>query len=77
MGESLCVFTESNAVTNIFAVLTCSAASNSAPPVTSPPAGEICRCGERDGSQQRLKSSSRKSRLVDEADELDAATKRQ
>jgi hypothetical protein len=69
---------EFDAVTNVSAVVTDGAASTvtPAPPFTSPPAGAICRCGEHGGVQQRLKSSSIKSRLVDEADELDAAAKR-
>jgi hypothetical protein len=48
---------ESDAVTNnLSAVVTGGAAS-------APPAGAICRCGQRGAVQQRLKSSSRKSRL--------------
>ena len=61
---------ESDAVTdNLSAVVTGGAAS-------APPAGAIFPCGQRGAVQQRLKSSSRKSRLVDEAGELDAAAKR-
>jgi hypothetical protein len=70
---------ESDAVTNVPDVVTgrLGAASAAAPPLTSPLAGAICRCGECGGVQQRLKSSSSKSKLVNEADELDAAAKRQ
>ena len=61
---------ESDAVTdNLSAVVTGGAAS-------APPAGAIFPCGQRGAVQQRLKSSSRKQRLVDEAGELDAAAKR-
>jgi hypothetical protein len=70
---------ESDAVTNnLSAVVTGGAASAPDPPVTSPPAGAICRCGKSGGDQQRLRSSLSKSKLVDEADELDsdAAAKR-